>query len=529
MEGLPSHFVSSVNVNAAISAPLILDSNYLYLLSYWKLEQVGRSRIDGVLLPRIQQAHCMPLRQEECENFLHHWRGQIEKAEQNSMGHELYMAGERLLRSDLLILSGGPGSGKTYSLTRLLRLLVHVSEDRGFPLRILLTAPTAKAVARMAEGLRGLDIFSSGQIELLTLHKALGAYGSGRYTYGSSFPWRYDIVVVDESSMVDIHLFHHLLGALKKPSKLLIVGDANQLPSISSGAVLQDLVHWTLHPEEVPRGKQNLLQDNVIFLEGSKRSTEAILSLANDFLWSRVESVLQKRKDFLFSHINVKDSPIAFYPSYKMEKDFYIWVVQQYGVRRNEQHQSLGTYDTQAGLTSRQCEQLHSLFDRYSDFTVITPTHDGVYGVKMINKQVQLLVGGSERLYHGLPIVLTKNQSSLNLSNGDRGVIAYFKGICYAVFKDSRGDFILHLPTDLQQYEVAYAITVHKSQGSEYTRVAVVLPKSAQRLLENRLVYTAITRAKKQVMIFGEEEELKQGLQGASYSRTSQLSSYILG
>nr|WP_246208996.1 exodeoxyribonuclease V subunit alpha [Entomospira entomophilus] len=528
IQGLPENFIQSKDNLLSSDPYFVLDREYLYLCSYWKSEQVVRVRLEQVLLKRSQQADCMALSSDVADRILLGWREQIELSEQSTMGEQLYLAGKRVLYSDLLILSGGPGSGKTYSLIRLLTLLNHASQHTHTPLRVLLTAPTAKAVARMGEGLSGLDIFASCKVELLTLHKALGAHGKGRYRYGNQLQWDYDVVVMDESSMVDISLFYQLLGALKEPSKLFIVGDANQLPSIHSGAVLQDLVYWTLNKDEIPVGMRNLLEDSTIFLQGSKRSTGEILTLAQDFLWSRTEAILQKYQEFFFSQVDRTTSSILFYPLKKQEKDFYEWVIQQYGLRREERYRSLGSYDVHSGLTNRQREQIQQLFDRYSDFSVLTPTHDGAYGVATINKQIQLIIGGGSRLYHGLPIVLSKNQSILNLSNGDRGVVVQFHDIYYAAFKDSRGEFVLYPPADLYQYEVAYAITIHKSQGSEYTRVAVVLPAIAKRLLENRLVYTAITRAKRQVVIFAEQEELKQGSQASSWSRTSQLAYYVL-
>jgi exodeoxyribonuclease V alpha subunit len=496
-------------VGSADHLPLVLENNHLYLRRHWLLECEVRSLAYSALVQRAGVARL--LARDDGEDFLSAWQLR-ENATGFAVSDALLAAGRAIVYSDLLVLSGGPGSGKTTSLKRILILLNDIARREDVKLSVLFAAPTAKAVARMNESIGDMTLLTQLEPTLHTLHKALGYRMGGSFSHGLDRPWGYDLVVVDEMSMVDIYLFKSLLSALKNPSKLILIGDANQLASVESGAVLEDIVAGR-HLKDTER--TFLLDKSVVFLEGSKRSEVQILDFANHFLARNEEEVLAIYHKSA-AHLVASAESIICHELKARAQDFYRWVAHQYS---QDARQTLGAYAGDGVLSAEQVAQLEELFTLYESFVVISPIHAGSYGVQTINEQVGKLMLKQQ----AIPIVLTVNQPALALSNGDRGMLLDFEGVQYAVFKLATGGFVLYLPSHLQGYESAYAITVHKSQGSEYSRVAIVLPENAQKLLENRLVYTALTRAKTQVILFCNPHELHLSLQKNLWPRTSQL------
>lgn len=499
---------------------LVLDGSYLYLRRYWLLEESIVCLLKDRIFTRLQSARWGSVPVDTLKTIMEEWR-QVESI----TGLELFNAGKIIASSDFLLLSGGPGSGKTYSLVKILKLLSRLVPYESKNVSVLLTAPTAKAVTRMYESIGQWIENSLFDVTVHTLHRALGYRRDGTFSHGKDHAWRYDLVIIDEISMVDAYLFRHILLSLSSFSKLIILGDANQLPSIDSGAILSDLVYWCKHEQYIPKGKDFALKEHIIFLQGSKRSSQDILELANDFLQGNIASVNKKREQF-FHNKNTKSS-IQFYLLGKQIQVFYDWIIRTYGFKNHKYLIPLDQYDAELGLSHEHMDVINNLFNLYEDFIVISPIHNGSYGVQTINDHIKSILGQGDLLYHGMPIVLTANQPTLELSNGDRGIIIDFSGVYYAVFRRASGGFDSYLPSDLYGYDVAYAITVHKSQGSEYRRVAVVLPDAAKRLLSCQLIYTAITRAKEEVMIFSEDVELDQSLVTKNH-RVSQIPLKIL-
>jgi exodeoxyribonuclease V alpha subunit len=260
------------------------------------------------------------------------------------------------------------------------------------------------------------------------------------------------------------------------------------LPSVDIGAMF-----WSLVVDRAQDGHR--LAKNIVFLTTTYRSNNEILTLAQAFLRGDKGRVLSQLRSLGSS------SSVRWLPLFEAE-ELYRLIVQSYGLKPLP---PLVAYEGGA-LTENQQIILDEYFTFFDNFVVLTPINQGAFGVQGINTGVMRLLGMANHA-HGQPILLTTNSSALGLSNGDRGVLVLFGTVLYAVFKQN-GAYALYLPSQLSRYESAFAITVHKSQGSEYSRVLLVMDESSERVLNGRLTYTALTRAKNGVVICAAMSEI---------------------
>lgn len=467
------------------SAPLMLDEGFLYLHRTYSLQEELKQLVQSQLIARTG-ATAFWTRVDEMQLDALIVAQELPYVATAELKRALSIA----INSDVLILSGGPGVGKTYSLAVLLRALQTQQHRLGkVSLEVLLLAPTGRAVARMSEA---IALHTGAQsYEGQTLHKALGYNPiKGSFARGQENPLVADVIVVDESSMIDAYLFCQLLQALPARSKVILVGDADQLPSVDIGAMF-----WSLVVDRTRAGHK--LADNIVFLTTTYRSSTQILTLALAFLKGDSEGVLKQLQTAK------PDSLVRWVPEMEPEA-LYRFIGQKYGLK------PLALFAVYEGgsLTASQQRILDAYFAYFDDFVVLTPINQGAYGVAGINEGVMRLLKMSPHT-HGQPLLLTANSSALGLSNGDRGVLVSFGEVLYAVFKQN-GAYRLHLPSQLSRYESAFAITVHKSQGSEYSRVLLVMAPSSERVLNGRLTYTALTRAKNEVTLCAATHEIVQ-------------------
>ncbi len=471
-------------------APLVYDDGFLYLHRTYSLQEELKLLVKKQLIARTQPTTFWDqVSSGELEVLIE------ALALRYPAGDELKRALHITLNSDVLILSGGPGVGKTYSVAVLLQALQAKQQKTSAEqeLNVLLLAPTGRAVARMGEAIAS---HAAGRVyEGQTLHKVLGYNPiKGSFTRGKDNPLEADVIVVDESSMIDAYLFCQLLRALPFKCKLILVGDADQLPSVDIGALF-----WSLVVDRDKKGHK--LAPNIVFLTTTYRSNTEILELALAFLRGDTLKVLATLQTLKAA------KAVRWLPAFTPD-ELYRLIVNSYGLK------PLASFKAHAGAGVSPVEQaiLDEYFAFFDNFVVLTPINQGVYGVQGINQGVMRLLD-MENHAHGLPILLTANISTLGLSNGDRGVLVFFGTVLYAVFKQN-GVYRLHLPSQLSRYESAFAITVHKSQGSEYSRVLLVMAESSERVLNGRLTYTALTRAKTGVVICAAMSEVVRAAQG---------------
>ena len=391
------------------------------------------------------------------------------------------------------IITGGPGTGKTTMVARALTDMI-AREPR---LRVALAAPTGKAAARVSETMRQrLDTLAADDATRAripgaaqTVHRLLG-YRPWNDTFerNQGNPLGEDLVIVDEASMVDVLLMDALLRALKPGARLILVGDHNQLASVDAGDVLGALCRAAL-----AAGPGAPLYECVTRLTKSWRFEEhpAIGALANAILAGDPDAALEVCADA--SHPDVVLNPP---PS---DTDALLAPL----LSHLEECLSADSPATLLGALER--------------FRVLAPEREGRLGVGGINVAIERWLARRghpvhERWYHGRPVLVTANDYSTGIFNGDLGVVWRASDSVMVHFPAEGGGTRAVAPAKLPLVATAWAMTVHKSQGSEFDDVLVVLPEHESRVLGRELMYTAVTRARRKVTIFASEAVLRQAV-----------------
>ncbi|MFL6021970.1 MAG: exodeoxyribonuclease V subunit alpha [Marmoricola sp.] len=389
------------------------------------------------------------------------------------------------------VLTGGPGTGKTTTLARLLAVLTDVTDT---PLRIALAAPTGKAAARMtqalAEAARAEDFPLADRVrveglEASTLHRLLGSRPDNgtrfRHHRGNRLP--HDVVVVDETSMVSLTLMARLVEAVRPDARLVLVGDSDQLASVEAGAVLQDVV----------RGFAGRVPSPVSQLLTSHRFGDAIGALAAAVRDDRADEAWQLLSD---GSANVELVDPA-------DDDRIRELVAAPALAVRDAALAGDAAGALAGL------EMHRLLCAH---------RQGPFGVAWWNERVERWIAerdGRDWLpahYPGQPLIVNSNDYGLRLWNGDTGVVVgEDDGDRSAVFDVGGEQRVLAL-SRLADVSTAHAITVHRSQGSQFGAVTVMLPEPDSLVLSRELLYTAITRARDVVRIVGSEESLRAAI-----------------
>lgn len=393
---------------------------------------------------------------------------------------------EKAIKKNFLIVSGGPGTGKTTTVVSILRGLKYAGLER-----ILLAAPTGRAANRMIESITSELKGDTGDlpVESVTLHKLLGIVpNKDRPRYHQERRLPADAVIIDEASMVDIHMMYRLFAALKPSAKLILVGDKDQLPSVEAGALLGDMLYSWENPSQK-------MHDSIIVLDKSWRSVKGILDTARLVIQgkeSETLALLKKGVDEV-EYKNLPDIDIL----KEALADFYLGA-------------SVGTgFSLPVQRWHETVKQIEKTFEKFRNFTVLCPSRKGLYGTVNVNRQISREFNPRYApFYHGQPIMITRNDYTLKLFNGDRGIVFAFNNGLFAFFPAEEG-YVYFSVSRISDYETSYAGTVHKSQGSEWEKVAVLLPEGSERLLTREILYTALTRAKKKVILYGGDEEVR--------------------
>ncbi|MEN8135828.1 MAG: ATP-dependent RecD-like DNA helicase [Thermodesulfobacteriota bacterium] len=363
------------------------------------------------------------------------------------------------LENRLAVLTGGPGTGKS----TILKAMILMLEKKG--VRIALAAPTGRAAKRLAEATgRGAS----------TIHRLLGftAFGGG-FSHNSDKPLAADLVVVDEASMLDIVLANSLLRAIPAGGALLLVGDSDQLPSVGPGNFLRDLVAC---------GLLKTARLTRIFRQG-----EGSLISINA---ARVNS--GKSFDLL--------------PEYKGDKDFY-FIAREAPEEIEREVVSL--------CAGRLTEKYG--FDPKRDIQVLTPMRKGLIGVENLNRRLQRVINGPdggaeengpERFRLGDKVMQLRNNYEKEVFNGDMGFVTDIDGDAQVVTVTVDGRPISYESAEINELQLAYAVTVHKSQGSEFPCVILPIHTVHYPLLQRNLLYTGITRGRKLVVVVGSPKAL---------------------
>ena len=460
--------------------PTVLHNQRLQFHIYWQAE---RKILEG-LASRVP-ATATDAVAELSTDFL-------TAAEQYGLDPEKVQQIRRALAQSLTLLTGGPGTGKTTTLAWLLAALMH----RHPQLTIALAAPTGKAAQRMKaaldQALPDLPLPQAQKADLealqpATLHRLLGIGPLPQPRHTPDRPLPHDLVVVDEASMIDVLTLSKLVQALRPDSRLILMGDPNQLASVEAGSVLADLC--TCFPAAHCQ------------LTRSHRFNQEIGALA--------DAVLNGDADRVWHLLTTPQNPairqLPLQGSRIVEAAF-----QGYGPFLDQLAQS------HADEYTAIAEQASALLNALSRFRMLSPLrHHPIWGTEKLNQQLirhfQLKPLG-ERIHVGQPILIQENDYALELFNGDQGIILPLNNTPMAWFEQGRQMRAIPV-SQLPAWETAFAMTVHKSQGAEFDEVMLIIPDMPEKqpshtLLSRELVYTALTRARRRFTLAGTRHSL---------------------
>lgn len=462
--------------------PLILNNNLLYLYRYWQYEQ----QLGQNILQRIAKVH------SETDETTLSTRLETLFPSQNEIDWQK-MAAKTAVLKNFCIISGGPGTGKTTTVIKILLLLLQENPK----LRIALAAPTGKAAARLQQAIQNSIVTLHFPAELLaaipqetyTIHRLLGTMPKSPYFRShAQNPLAYDVVIVDEASMVDLALMAKLANAIPLTARWLLLGDKDQLASVEAGSVLGDIC--------TDLKTDAAITQHIVLLEKSYRfdAKSGIGVLANHLKLGQAQQALDVVQHGNFNDIAWKNIATP-----------------------NQLLAQLTPVVTQHFATYLQAKTPEQALDYFEQFRVLCALRRGAYGVENVNRVIeQILINQHQiqsgyRWYHGRPIMIIRNDYTLKLFNGDIGIILWNQdGELMAYFRYPDGEIRSLYPHRLPEHETVYAMTIHKSQGSEFDKVLMLLPDRASQVLNRELIYTGITRAKQSVSIWGDEQVFLQ-------------------
>ncbi|HEY5973635.1 MAG TPA: exodeoxyribonuclease V subunit alpha [Geobacteraceae bacterium] len=495
--------------------PLVLDdSGRLYLYRYWRDEH------DLACLLRERGGQPAPVDEAALRAGLARLFPPPPAGEMDWQ----QVAAVAAVRSRVCVISGGPGTGKTSTVVKVVALLL--DQPGGGKLRVALAAPTGKAAARLLESLRSAreklalspDLLAAIPDEVATLHRLLGMVpGTGDCRYHAGNPLPCDLVVVDEASMVAMPLMAKLVRALRPGARLLLLGDRDQLASVEAGAVLGDIcagragrysaefagLAARVCGVQLPVASDASvppLTNSLVVLEKSYRfAVGSVIDQAGRLVnMGDGEAVLTLLAGDDSGSVSWHDLP----PVDRLEKALAPAVCAGFAP-------CLQAADPAEALR---------LFGR---FRILCALRQGPYGVAELNGCVERilavhgLIAHHDRWYAGRPLMVTANDYSLKLFNGDAGIVLpdpAVGGALRAFFPSADGGVRAIAPLRLPPHETAFVMTVHKSQGSEFDRLLLMLPDRDTPVITRELLYTALTRARQGVAVWGAAELFRAGV-----------------
>ncbi len=498
--------------------PLILDhKSRLYLYRYWEYQE----KLAYLIRKRIHE------KEADIDHGLLEQR--LKRLFPSALNEEIdwqRMAAYTALTRKFCVISGGPGTGKTTTVAKIMALLIEQAENK--KPRIALAAPTGKAAARLQEAIIQTkknalpdcpdSIKETIPEQASTIHRLLGSIPDSPYfRHNAENPLSADVVVVDEASMVDMALMSKLIQAIPLHARLILLGDKDQLASVEAGAVLGDICGTGIEfyvrltervaADQLPLFNFNGQQPDDSGQETFKRVRKCIVQLNRSYRFGgdsgigEVSRAVNKGdadkgitllKDGKYKDIQWKELP---------KPDYLVQSIKETVIRGFED------YLKELGNPSE-------IFDKFDRFRILCAIRQGPYGVSALNRLAEQilrdknLINPDKTWYAGRPVMITKNDYNLRLFNGDVGIALPDPGAEYdtrVFFRNADGTPRKFHPFRLPEHETVYAMTVHKSQGSEFDKVLLLLPDRDSPVLTRELVYTGITRAMKSVEVWGVE------------------------
>ncbi|WP_245942519.1 exodeoxyribonuclease V subunit alpha [Candidatus Colwellia aromaticivorans] len=543
--------LTALDLSAKAQQPIVFENNRVYMRRYYQFEQTLVQNIKARLTQRL------PTSPENISCVLQQLFPPLANDQEKTIDWQ-QLAVANAMNKNFTVIAGGPGTGKTYTVTKLLAALVMLNGNshsntsnkntnaiNNQALEIALVAPTGKAAQRLSESIMNAiagfkelinkDVLAAIPTQAKTIHRLLGVIpNSPNFRHDQNNLLNCDVLLIDEVSMVDLPMMTRIFRALKSNTKIILLGDADQLPSVAVGGVLADIA---------PRPHSGYSADNAHYL--AQVCQLDIQQLNNAF--EQTESYSDHLSFLVTSRRFDGEGGIGRLAAHVIKgENTQSWQLLKAANERKENQLSLVDGDLYTWLSPlikeyyqgiSQCSTIDDAFALLTKFRILCVTRQGEFGVDAINQWVkeQLAVnsaqpwGQSQQNYHGMPIMISENDYRLGLFNGDIGLL--WRANSYASDNSSRNsDHLMAffeqpktaegethyktlLPSRLPKYDSVYAMTIHKTQGSEFAHVAMLLPKQSNNLLLSReLLYTGITRAKTQLTIASNKQTWQQGV-----------------
>ncbi|MBO1531685.1 exodeoxyribonuclease V subunit alpha [Psychrobacter sp. F1192] len=430
------------------------------------------------------------------------------------------------------IITGGPGTGKTYTVAQLVIALQQAAESGGEAHKsikfstdsasLALAAPTGKAAQRMQESLQAALDVANVELQLQeakTIHRLLGIGRTGRPRYDANNPLGEDIIIVDEASMLGVELANNLVSAIKPGARLILLGDANQLAAVDAGAVLADLCRipalYSIHAQ---------LTESRRFDADSGIGKLAHQINKPDTDLQAIWQLLRQDKTLNFNAVNMVNMEASIDNTFKnsLSKNNYLKRISKNYINYIYQIKKLINHPIEKSMPEQVKNTITLLTDSFNQFRVLSAGHNGEWGDRHINNYLTQwhlteleLPLGQNTWFHGRPVMILQNNYELGLFNGDIGFCLQVEGSAdrLEVFFENKTQGIAVNLLNEELVATAYAMTIHKSQGSEFDHVAITFDSSHIRLLSKELIYTAVTRAKKHVTIYSTKQAFELAVQ----------------
>lgn len=562
--------LNTENVNTIkhqpINKPIVLQNGQLYLQRYWQYE----SQLAAIIREKSSKSIDLDISKAQAllaDLFASSDNTSDNPTDSSSLDWQKIAVCIAASQS-LSFITGGPGTGKTTTVTKLLALLQGLAARNNKILNIQLVAPTGKAAARLTESISAAKLKLPAHLQknlpeqCQTIHRLLGAKPQSPYFKAdANHPLHLDVLVLDEASMVDLPLMAKLFSALPKDAQVILLGDQDQLASVETGSVLSDICAASIHggnqdgslaaysanmqqqlaqlmtlpqmlnPETVHTDNKqpSIIRDNVVKLIKSHRfkDNSGIGQLAKQIKVGQITQCFELLNDDNFCDIN--------------------WYQPKQTTAQTVANEILTSLITQLLPIYQQYTQavqqgdIQKAFSYLHQQQVLCAQKSGYWGVTQLNALIEAelhkqgLIDNSKDFYVGRPVMLSKNDHQLKLFNGDVGIVMPDPDnalLTKVWFVTPDGDLRGLLPSRLPSLETLYAMTIHKSQGSEFDAVYLCLPpitaNNQGRGLNRELIYTGLTRAKKYFMLFAQDKALRLSL-SQQCVRGSGLAGRLLG
>lgn len=527
------------------TAPFVFQFNRLYFYRIWQEEK----QVAQYLKSAVQKSQNIMVDEAQIQQILQQL---FDNNEKETDWQKVAVA--IAIKQPFCLITGGPGTGKTTTVFRVLAALQWLQQvQQSPPLRIKLVAPTGKAATRLTESLQQTLEKASATLPQLanfvlpqtsTIHRLLAVRRlDDRCHFNEHNPLPVDVLVVDEASMVDLSMMNKLLSALPKEAKLILLGDKDQLASVEAGAILGELGQFLVQVEQ--QGYRPSLVQYIKQTTGEKVAeswqthpvADLLCSLRKSHrfqqdsgighLANQVNQANDQQSFALFEQYN----DIHFMPLQDDDRANIAFIVEKAVACYQQYLQLINSID----ITEVSTQQLQQIFAYFKKYGFLTALRAGEYGVENLNHQIALRLRQkglvhfryAREWYLGKPIMVTENDSQVGLYNGDIGLaLVNEKGQGKVWFEVGKNEFKGILVSRIPSYEPAFVMTVHKSQGSEFEHTLFVMPTKFTPLLSKELVYTAATRAKQQLTVFATENIWKTAVKN-KLTRQSGLGDWL--